>query len=180
MRKIDPPPPRISHDFTILDETDPSVLEMRLAPDKLAFDGYFLTWSSSGNSTKYTAFSGQANESAKESVKDLGPIPQGEYAIDPGNIETFEESDDWGSYRVKSDPIKKTVKRMEKCFGVIRTGMYIHGGNELGTAGCIELNADTEEKAFFAKLEKYGKKIQLIVKYTGKREKKYEESKCPY
>lgn len=69
---------------------------------------------------------------------------------------------------------------MSSCFGVIRTGLYIHGGNVTGTHGCIELNDDDEEGAFFKKLKAYGKKIELEVKYTGAREKKYEEPKCPY
>ena len=49
--------------------------------------------------------------------------------------------------------------------------MYIHGGTDLGTIGCIEINDDAEEKAFFDKLAAYGERIELEVKYTGQREK---------
>ena len=58
--------------------------------------------------------------------------------------------------------------------------MYIHGGQDLGTIGCIEINDDAEEKAFFDKLAAYGKRIELEVRYSGAREKKYEDTRCPY
>lgn len=150
-----------------------------LAMDRLMFDGYTLYWQGSNPST-YTGFSGQANEGAKESVKDTGPIPQGKYAIDPNNIELLQPSPDWGSHRVKAEPYKATVDRMSDCFKVIRTGMYIHGGSVTGTSGCIELNDDAEENAFFDKLKAYGRKIELEVRYVGDREKKYEDTRCPY
>lgn len=48
------------------------------------------------------------------------------------------------------------------------------------THGCIELNNDADEEEFFTKLAKYGKKIELEVRYSGAREKKYEFPACPY
>ena len=69
---------------------------------------------------------------------------------------------------------------MRDCFNLIRTGMYIHGGSQRGTHGCIELNNDSDEKDFFARLKKYGKPIELEVRYVGEREKRYEEVRCPY
>lgn len=153
---------------------------VRTGNDRLTFDGYALVWHGASPKT-FTAFSGLADESAKESVADEGPVPQGKYAIEPSRIETPPEPETaWGKKRVALEPYGATVDRMKDCFGVIRTNMYIHGGTYVGTAGCVEINDDAEEKAFFDKLAAYGKRIELEVKYTGDREKKYEDTRCPY
>ena len=147
--------------------------------DRLTFDGYTLKWNGI-TPAEYDAFSGQADFSARESKKDLGPTPQGLFAIDPANIEELEPSDDWGRYRVKIEPYRSTVQRMSNCFEAIRTSMYIHGGKVSGTSGCIEINDDQQEINFFKKLKKYGRKIELEVRFVGEMENKLEESKCPY
>lgn len=148
--------------------------------DRLTFDGYSLVWHGA-SPKKFTAFSGLADESAKESVPDQGPVPQGKYAIEPSRIEKSPEPETaWGKKRVALEPYSATVDRMKDCFGVIRTNMYVHGGSDVGTIGCVEINDDAEEKAFFDKLAAYGKRIELEVKYTGDRETKYEEKSCPY
>jgi hypothetical protein len=177
--------PAISHDLVVA-ETVPAAGAgaLPLAVDRLTFDGYILRWNSATN-VDYDAFSGQPDESAKESDKDLGPIPQGLFAIDPANIENMNPSQadiirDWGAQRVRAEPYSATVKRMVDCFKLVRTGLYIHGGSEKGTSGCIEINDKKQHAAFFAKLKTYGKKIELEVKYTGARETKYEATACPY
>lgn len=147
--------------------------------DRLTFDGYTLTWHGS-NANSWPAFSGPADESANEATKDVGPTPQGLFAVDPAAVEQLEPTPDWGSYRVRLDPYASTVDRMKSCLKVIRTGMYIHGGEQTGTHGCIELNKDKDEAEFFSLLKKYGKKIELEVRYAGTREKKYELKACPY
>lgn len=153
---------------------------VRTGLDRLTFDGYSLVWHGADPKT-FTAFSGLADESAKESVADRGPVPQGKYGIEPSRIEKSPDPETaWGKKRVPLEPYRATVDRMRDCFGVIRTNMYIHGGSDLGTIGCIEINIDAEEKAFFDKLAAYGKRIELEVKYTGTRETKYEEANCPY
>lgn len=81
---------------------------------------------------------------------------------------------------MRLDPQASTVTRMRDCLKVIRTGMYVHGGSIQGTKGCIELNDDREEREFFEALRKYGKPIELEVRYSGAREKKYERVNCPY
>ena len=58
--------------------------------------------------------------------------------------------------------------------------MYIHGGSYKGTHGCIEINDDQEEEDFFARLKKYGRKIEMEIKYVGEMERLLEESKCLY
>lgn len=168
------PGPKISADLTVS-----AVIGSARGLDRLTFDGYKLTWHGSGGNS-WTAFSGTPNESADEATPDIGPTPQGLFAVDPGNVEDLIPSDDWGSHRVKIEPYAATVDRMKDCFKVIRTGMYIHGGNVTGTRGCIEINNDAEESEFFKKLVDYGKKIELEVRYSGAREKKYEASGCPY
>ena len=161
------PPPHVPSDLTISESLDFRVTG--LAGDRLLFDGYTLSWLGSSPAS-FIGFSGMADESAKESVKDIGPTPQGKYAVDPANIEILVPSDDWGEHRVKLEPYKETVTRMSDCFKVIRTGMYIHGGTFTGTHGCIELNDDADEAAFFKKLKDYGKKIELEVSYVSDRE----------
>lgn len=146
---------------------------------ELLFDGYNLKWIENGNNSTYTAFSGDPQERYKESKKDLGPTPQGEYTVSSKDIQDM-DGDAWGNYRVKLHPIKTTVNRMVNCFSLVRTDMYIHGGKFKGTLGCIELNKDHEEEEFFNKLKSNGGKLKLIVKYLGDRKEKYEESKCPY
>jgi hypothetical protein len=147
--------------------------------DRLTFDGYTLTWHGS-HANSWPAFSGPADESASEATKDVGPTPQGLFAVDPSTVEQLEPTPDWGSYRVRLDPYAATVDRMKSCLKVIRTGMYIHGGEQTGTHGCIELKKDKDEAEFFSLLKKYGKKIELEVRYAGAREKKYELRDCPY
>lgn len=147
--------------------------------DRLTFDGYTLTWHGS-NAKSWSAFSGPEDESADEATKDVGPTPQGLFSIDPTKIEEFKSDPDWGSFRVPLVPYAPTVDRMKDCLKVIRTGMYIHGGEQRGTHGCIELNMDTDEAEFFTLLKKYRKRIELEVRYAGAREKKYEVKACPY
>ncbi len=150
-----------------------------LARDRLSFDGYKLHWH--GNSpTSWDAFSGLKDEAAKESDKNAGPIPQGKYAIDPENIETFPEDPDWGRHRVKIEPIRKTMERMRNCFKQVRSGFYVHGGSNKGTIGCVELNTDANEDAFFQRLSKLNHRIELEVRYILERKTKYEDQRCPY
>jgi hypothetical protein len=81
---------------------------------------------------------------------------------------------------VRLDPIAETVGRMKSCFKLVRTGLYIHGGSVTGTHGCIELNVNKDEDDFFKKLDEYGKKIELEVRYVSDREERYEDTCCPY
>jgi len=174
-------PRKVTEDVTIADAVDgqESSMSPEAVVERLEFDGTTLFWR--GASPKqYSGFSGQADMSARESEKNLGPTPQGLYAVDPANIEALVPSDDWGSHRVRLEPYKSTVDRMVACFKVVRTGMYIHGGTVKGTSGCIELNDDADETNFFSKLASFGSKIELEVKFKGDAKTKLEESKCPY
>jgi len=176
--RLPAPPPDTGEDLIIGQPVDTSGLDVALVA-RLTFDGYKLRWVAA-QPREWTAFSGLADESARESKQDIGPTPQGHFTIDPADIQYLEQGPDWGSHRVRLQPLAATVNRMRDCFNLIRTGMYIHGGDAKGTKGCIELNDDAEEKAFFDALAAYGRPIDLEVKYTGARETAYEEAACPY
>ena len=176
--RLPAPPPRSGEDLVVGKPVDMKALDPTRAAS-LLFDGYQLRWLGS-QPEAWTAFSGTADESAKESEKELGPTPQGHFTIDPADIQYLTPSVDWGSHRVRLQPLRATLERMQNCFGVVRTGMYIHGGSERGTHGCIELNNDADEEKFFAKLKEYGGPIDIEVKYTGARKAAYEDTRCPY
>lgn len=176
--RLPAPPPASNEDLRIADPVDRAGVDAALVA-RLSFDGYKLRWIAT-EPKAWTAFSGSADESALESVKDIGPTPQGHFTVDPADIQYLVEGPDWGSHRVRLQPVAATVDRMRDCFKLIRTGMYIHGGTDKGTKGCIELNDNAEEKAFFDALAAYGSPIDIEVKYTGARETAYEAPSCPY
>lgn len=146
---------------------------------ELSFDSYRLVWRGSVD-VSYAAFSGPLNESARESDRDVGPTPQGRYWIDPAAIEELEPSDQWGNFRVLLVPVAETKARMRKCFGFVRTRMYIHGGALPGTRGCIKIESEADERQFFARLKNHTNKLPLEVRYTGERKLRYQEPRCPY
>ncbi|WP_027923157.1 L,D-transpeptidase [Pseudomonas sp. URMO17WK12:I12] len=176
--RLPAPPPASGEDLVIGEPVDTSMLDAALVV-YLTFDGYTLRWIGA-QAKEWVAFSGVAGENARESEQDIGPTPQGHFTIDPADIQYLVEGPDWGSHRVRLQPVAATVTRMRDCFKLIRTGMYIHGGDVKGTKGCIELNDNAEEKAFFAALAAYGRPIDLEVKYAGTRELAYEAPECPY
>lgn len=173
------PGPKLDTDVRIAEPVGFDKGTYQAGADRLVFDGYTLAWQGA-NPASWPAFSGTANEDTAENLADTGPTPQGLFAIDPKNIQELVPSDDWGSYRVRVEPYRATVDRMNNCFKLVRTGMYVHGGNVKGTKGCIELNDNADEKAFFQRLAAYKKPIELEVRYVGEREKKFEYASCPY
>ena len=176
--KVDPQPK--STDSHVSDEIRDPSSSHAATWDRLIFDGYKLRWRGA-SSDEYDAFSGQADLSARESEKDLGSIPQGLYTVNPKHIRPPLVSGDWGKSTVKIEPYRGTVDRMRSCFkDGIRRGFYIHGGDKKGTAGCIEINDNEQDRRFFSKLKAYGKKMDLEVKYHANLKKKLEEPKCPY
>ena len=177
-KRANVPGAKINDDLVIGDPVEARGAELT-GSARLTFDGYKLKWVAT-QPKSWTGFSGPAAENERESVKDTGPTPQGHYTVDPADIQELDPDDDWGSYRVRLQPLKATVDRMISCFKLVRTGLYIHGGSATGTHGCIELNDDAEEKDFFATLAAYGRPIDLDVKYSGQRETKYEDPRCPY
>lgn len=134
----------------------------------------------------YRAVSGRPDKGGKfdyskkrQATKGEGPIPEGEYYINPQEIQytndrtaidklfglaghgTFKWGKTaWGIGRVWIYPSKVTID------GVVRNDFSIHGGSELGSAGCIDLT--NNDVAFFADLIKYRgniTNISLTVRY---------------
>ncbi|NQY73734.1 MAG: hypothetical protein HRT90_03130 [Candidatus Margulisbacteria bacterium] len=97
------------------------------------------------------------------------PLPEGKYMVqfdrkleyrnNTGFIDAILwkiRSDAWGYIATPLVQIKgKTYNRED---------FYIHGGTEIGTAGCIELNGDLN-KNFHAFMGLYRRNLKLVVKY---------------
>ncbi len=107
----------------------------------------------------YPATSGQAGTS-DTSIPDRGPIPEGEYELDPGEVSEggFLRNlrGDWGNYRAPLDPKPETDTKGRK-------GMYIHGGKKPGSKGCIDLGE--HDKDLLPKLKGHKGKVPVSVKY---------------
>lgn len=104
------------------------------------------------------------------SIENIGPIPPGEYIIIPSeinsvdffshknNIKTYTKiyahhvvrnaRGDWGAYRVKLHPRKFKYPFRD----AHRSDFFLHGGNRLGSAGCIDVG--NGDKELFALIEK--------------------------
>lgn len=82
------------------------------------------------------------------SIEDVGPIPPGDYLINPHDesnthVEGIEyiarrTKGDWGHYRVKLYPHQ--VKNIHN-----RSEFFLHGGSLPGSAGCIDIGAAEED-----------------------------------
>jgi hypothetical protein len=112
----------------------------------LLFDGVELTLfagpASGGTVTEWwTARSGRKTSGYKfeygilyQLIPDFGPIPEGEYWVQPMQMETVNvESDGWGEKRLLIHPRPTTFT-----FG--RGGFFIHGGWKFGSGGCIDVS----------------------------------------
>ena len=134
----------------------------------------------------------------RQMLKNEGPIPEGEYYITPlsENIDDGVQEWDkisiwqqmlsssgkgqwrwgtfaWGQIRIPIQPKTKTLINSQGQ-SVTRANFFIHGGDEAGSAGCIDLWKNNDEffKTFLNYVEKYKDeilknkgKIPLIVKY---------------
>jgi Protein of unknown function (DUF2778) len=106
----------------------------------LLFDAFFLKLSDGSRlAGTWPARSGRIVEDkfdytkARQAVKDEGPIPEGSYWIEPSQLTHVSfGTGAWGRYRITIHPLPLTVS-----YG--RGGVFIHGGDEFGSAGCIDL-----------------------------------------
>jgi RHS repeat-associated protein len=127
--------------------------------DTLVYKGGVLThYDSSGNLVgSYAATSGVPGIT-DSSIRNQGPIPEGRYTVNPGEISPAgfvrRFLGDWGDYRVPAhaDPGTQT-------FG--RSGFFIHGGKEPGSAGCIDVGR--ADKTFFPRLRRVNEPVPLVV-----------------
>tara|TARA_B100000586_G_C20046263_1_gene400003 strand:+ start:212 stop:868 length:657 start_codon:yes stop_codon:yes gene_type:complete len=140
--------------------------------DYLLFDREYLYLRSlNGRSKKkWKAFSGNSKALIKDQDKeDYGPLPEGEYEV------YFGQSLDYQDNTGVLDALLWWVRR--KSWGYIATPLkqisgtsysrehfYIHGGEEIGTKGCIEVNGDLN-KNFHAFMRLYNRNFRLVVKY---------------
>jgi hypothetical protein len=116
------------------------------------------------------AVSGQPGTTPNDAGKpNSGPIPPGEYSIDPDKIgrnRTFnwpgpdfsESNDAWGNYRVPLDPKPGT-----NTLG--RGGFFIHGGTNMGSIGCIDVGPNDQYVMDLTRKWGHGKPMTVIVDY---------------
>jgi hypothetical protein len=70
---------------------------------------------------------------ARQRTSNDGPIPEGEYWIQPSQMRVFMWDDDgWGDSRLTIHPRTATITYQ-------RGGFFIHGGKVFGSSGCIDL-----------------------------------------
>jgi hypothetical protein len=140
----------------------------------LKFDGSTLQITGGKVNYSYPAVSGKkvANGSfsyttERQRTPSGGPIPEGEYWINPDELWRLEwydfwtNEDGWGKYRVTIHPFPKTITHG-------RGGFFIHGGKNPGSSGCIDLTSHITQ--FVEDLSKEGARrkcqIHLTVHYS--------------
>ena len=143
----------------------------------MTFDGQNLELNGGNSSYQHTldAMSGNPNYQAKkyQSVKDLGPIPEGTYYASQNQRQTIDPINAvagiikqgnwrgsipaWGLRRVWLTPDNNT-----NTYG--RDGFSIHGGIEKGSAGCIDIPWQTGKLSKY--LDNCQDSIPIYVKYT--------------
>lgn len=138
----------------------------------LLFDGTSLKMSGGSKTYTYLAASGTPGPGGKfdytraaQRASFSGPIPEGEYWINPDEIWTNRwyrrgSADAWGKYRITIHPFTTTVTYQ-------RGGFFVHGGKVPGSAGCIDLTSNID--TFVNDLDREGARrkcqIRLTVKY---------------
>jgi hypothetical protein len=116
----------------------------------LEFDGYQLLLKGIGPFRSYVAVSGRPDDQggfdytqSRQTERSSGPIPAGEYWINPSEIWTNAwykraSRSAWGNHRITIHPFLTT-----QTFG--RGGFFIHGGAFPGSAGCIDLAGSMDQ-----------------------------------
>jgi len=148
-------------------------------PSHLEFDGKYINWQQNGRTVKsWEAMSGQpiAQSAQYTNISNVGPIPEGEYILPQGrgedysnaermsfwhkqiqnNTPWYENPSSWGYSRIPIQPQTGT-----NTFG--RDKMYVHGGDRLGSAGCIDLTSGND--SFYKDYQNYNGSLPLTVKY---------------
>jgi RHS repeat-associated protein len=107
-------------------------------------------------------------------IENQGPIPPGEYILFPDEItptnfaREYIDPRDWGDYRAPLHPLEGT-----DTYG--RSNFFIHGGEEPGSAGCVDVG-DSDQYLFSLLLEN-NEPIKLTVCSTNSINEK-RSSKC--
>jgi len=131
----------------------PGSVESSGEEPKLFFDGEQVVAYDPGNGTilgRWDAVSGDLNEEGESNpdnvqVEDVGPIPEGEFTVDPGDSNEnkwwkpgWGSEESWGNVRTEIKPKSGTEVHD-------RDGMYMHGGEEPGSAGCVDMTGDNND-----------------------------------
>ena len=146
----------------------------------LTFNGYELCWLE--NSQKMECWSGRSGadgyqSAAYQSLEDKGPIPEGEWYVRQNRyqskppvgadwIEDLKNSIGRGSWpRGEAAQGKNRIWLIPKSVKITygRSGFSIHGGDTLGSAGCIDLASSMP--LFTLKFLSFGQNMILKVKY---------------
>jgi hypothetical protein len=110
-----------------------------------------------------------------QNIKDKGPIPEGQYKVDPARTQSISDISSWD--RIKGAFGRGPWPGLENSWGDHRTwltpsegtstfersGFTIHGGSVPGSAGCIDLTS--RNNSFHSWLKSHGKPLILNVKY---------------
>ncbi len=158
---------------------------LRTAPSRnkpgetLTFNGKYLIWLGQQNDKKYEwrAISGKSGyQSGKhQKLADKGPIPEGTWLVKQNQSQAIGDrawyeviaaelgrtawpggESAWGKHRIWLEPADDTNTHS-------RTGFSIHGGDDPGSAGCIDLTKNMQD--FISKFIRYGHDMILKVKY---------------
>lgn len=136
---------------------------------RITFDGRNLVVYDQYDRAMYrtTAESGRVGyqESQYQDVKDTGPLPEGAYALkpdelsDPGFIGDHARrlTGDWGDWRVRLHEQDPTMWR---------SGFFLHGGDDPGSAGCIEYE-NFEDATLKRLIEESPFEIEVEVDYAN-------------
>lgn len=112
----------------------------------LVFDGRILSARGTLEAMTYPAVSGRPLALGRfdysvdrQKVPDAGPIPEGEYWIQPSQLQANawyrvrNPRTAWGDYWITIHPYPSTSTHG-------RGGFFVHGGHTPGSAGCIDLS----------------------------------------
>lgn len=147
--------------------------------DSLLFNGRELRWMQ-GTQVKqaWPAVSGRAGYQGgqHQSQVGVGPLPEGLWEVRQSEYQRAADRDwldvvkgalgggkwpggesSWGQHRIWLKPAAGTVTHG-------RSGFSIHGGDEPGSAGCIDLTLSMN--SFVHEFRKHGKDMKLKVQYT--------------
>jgi len=150
---------------------------------ELTFNGSWLTALDSGGSIldSWKSSSGVPGSTAADQWKlNYGPIPEGNYVVDSGKIESWSDLSflgkmegnfgfgtwpggvaSWGQYRVPIQTLDGGYSVTNEI--VTRGDFYIHGGWTLGSRGCIDVSFG--DISFFNYLSSQPATIPLTVNY---------------
>ena len=128
--------------------------------DSLVADHGTLThYDNNGNAVGSYPYTSGRDGVTDPSVRNQGPIPPGNYSLDPGTISEggFLRNllGDWGQYRAPLTPNSST-----DTYG--HDGFFLHGGKNPGSAGCIDIGSG--DKDLFPKLMGHDGPVPVTVK----------------